>query len=1101
MRPARKAGLAAATAAALSLCPPALNAQTSLGRLVETPAATGSLFGIQGHKLSYLDDKGTPNQPGTPFSESLPGNGTRAGYLLKHGGIIPSSLRVSVGARQLQPGVDYFVDAANGMLFFAEPVRRMDSVRASYRFIAGQDGARSPLGLQSMGLNLRGTALSLAFGLSSDPAKGLDFSTYGLSLNSRFASGSTLKGLLYLSTPAGTQRNAQHEVRASLGPGPAKPKAEDAVSDHLIVQDLSLKSGAARIRASYQDIGLKFSGFQAMRQAHAKDADVMAQIGALEKERGIRRLGFGAGLAAGKNPGLSFDWDRIEDGTDQILRQQMGFDAGGLKLSYGTQEVGEGFKRFNDLREDARGQWARERGVRREDLSLSLAAGKGSGLSFSQNTVGDKSGSLSRQQLSVAGNGLRFSMTSRMADEEFGRLNDLTDAEKTALALDIRRQFDPNAQAAAVTPKDKEQIAREAGLDRSQMSFQAALARDSAFAWNSFRIADGKGTIGRQSFSLTTKNLRFSYLDQRISEDFQRLGTLSDFERSQFANERGIHRNALGLALALSPVSSFTFNRLSLGERNGSLSRESFSYTTKGAAFALNFARTDKSFNRVADLAMPDPEKAAINAERGFSRWDLAAKITGIRGLALDTYTYRARNAEDDLSRDVYRYFAAWDAGKTTRLTLLSEGAAFRKAGEDQDARDHQLYTLDLQPGRGLKLSMYHDRLDTVARAVEKPSVTTDFLHLETDRSRANNLTAETKRVAMSDGRFENTTLVDANYAVDKGLALHVKKLEIDRGDEPSSDMDMLEWKWQVLKGLAFAGMYAETRTNNDSDIVAQAFSLSGTLLPNLALAGTYTEIAQEGKPLKVSADVALSNPRPVNMGILKETSITARYGAVHDQGRKLSEAVSGKVATTVAKNQVAAEYTGMLDPKGGKAINRTLSLQTDPNPKRPLKAAILYRARNIRDDKVRLVRKYDASLRLGPRTQVAYACSSLPEDPAGNMLPVKSKSFKLVQAVNKGMSLGLDYTVQEDMARNTLVSRLGGVVNGKLDALTAVEVGYSVDVHSQGENRTDAHTLRLGYDHQVNGDNFLTVSTVYTMFRGDRPDDLLANLDFKTRF
>src|SRR5215471_17021460 len=77
-----------------------------------------------GQKLAYLDDKGAPKSATKPCLESLPGNGTRAGYMLSHGGIVPGSVRVSVGARSLRSGVDYGLDYASGMLVFTEPVRR-----------------------------------------------------------------------------------------------------------------------------------------------------------------------------------------------------------------------------------------------------------------------------------------------------------------------------------------------------------------------------------------------------------------------------------------------------------------------------------------------------------------------------------------------------------------------------------------------------------------------------------------------------------------------------------------------------------------------------------------------------------------------------------------------------------------------------------------------------------------------------------------------------------------------------------------------------------------------------------------------------------------
>src|SRR5205823_2971347 len=147
------------------------------------------------------------------------------------------------------------------------------------------------------------------------------------------------------------------------------------------------------------------------------------------------------------------------------------------------------------------------------------------------NAIQDSSGSLSQQSLSYSSKSLNFAMSNRSAGEKFARINDLTDAEKTALALDIRRQFNPTAAAAEVTAKDKEQIVKDAGLSRSRTSFSSLLGKSNAFAFNRFEIGDGKGRIDRQTLNVTAKGFAFNYLDQTIGDSFERLGAMSDFER------------------------------------------------------------------------------------------------------------------------------------------------------------------------------------------------------------------------------------------------------------------------------------------------------------------------------------------------------------------------------------------------------------------------------------------------------------------------------------------------------------------------------------------------------------------------------------------
>src|SRR5206468_3028060 len=122
----------------------------------------------------------------------------------------------------------------------------------------------SPLGLTGLRLDLKGgSSLNFGYGISADKASGLSFTTYGLALHAKPGKGSGLNGLFYISAPSSNNRNMMTDparLRSTAAPK-VDPKA--AVTDHLIAQDLNVKSGAASFRATYQDVGTKFTGFQA----------------------------------------------------------------------------------------------------------------------------------------------------------------------------------------------------------------------------------------------------------------------------------------------------------------------------------------------------------------------------------------------------------------------------------------------------------------------------------------------------------------------------------------------------------------------------------------------------------------------------------------------------------------------------------------------------------------------------------------------------------------------------------------------------------------------------------------------------------------------
>lgn len=1077
------------------------SSQLESGFVKAVPKVTMEGNVVDGQALAYLDANGAPKQATRRFSEVLRGNGTRGGYTLSHGGIVPGSLRVSVDARTLKINADYFVDYANGMLGFMEPVRRGSSISATYLYVEGQDGVRSQLGMSGLSLNLRGTKLSFGTGVSTG-ANGLDFNTYGLAMTSAIGTGGTLSGLFYLSTPNSNVSNRVMETRASNSAPTRKPSASDAKSGHLILQNLNMKSGNATFRANYQDVGLAFNGFQAMRAAHAGNQEMLGLLGALEKERGVKRLGFGAGLQFSPTSTFGVDWDQITDGSDEIVKQGLQFKSTGLSFRYATQEVGEKFNGFQRLREGEAAQWARERGIKREDIALDLTPGAGTALGFSRSQIGDRSGSVERDEFKLGLKNLNLFMSSRQSSERFGRLTSLTDADKTALALDIRRQYNPQAAAAEVTAKDKEQIGLEAGLKRDVLGFTSNLGKGASVSYAVSSLRDGGEGVTRNSFGLTTQGLTFSYLDQRISDGFSRIARLSDFERGQLGNERGIRRTSLNLGLALSKTSAFQFSQLGLSDASAGMTRQSFAYNTQGLTARLNLASTDKGFSRARDLAgLNDADRNAIESERGFKRMDFTANLTAIKGLNLSTYTYSANNAADRLSRDIFRHNLVWTPNKSTVINYLTEGNSAAADGRVMNGVDHQRITFDQQARNGVKISAFRDVVTTVAGGTKNPSVTTDYLKYETDRAKPANLLAEARRIDFGNGKFENLTHLDLNYRAAKNLGLRFNRLAIDRGADPSSETNLVQWNWQASKTVTVNGLYSLTSTNNNTDSTVRSLGITAPIGNMFNFTGAYTEAATRNANYRRVADFTLATAKPFDLLGMKQTNLAVTYSGIQDKGSLQKEQVAAKITGMVGQNQVALEYGGNLNEKRQSAFARSFSFVSDRNEKLPLHFDLTYKARNVNNGSVQLVRRYNASFRMDQATKLNFSYVSLPEDGAGNMQPIKGTTFGLNRLINKQMNFTLNYSNNLNLAQRTRVNNFAAILKGQTDRFSAVQVGYSVDISNLNGQNTNAHNISFAFDRNIDANHSFGISTVYTIDAARAKNSVQANVEFKSRF
>lgn len=1063
---------------------------------------SGSDFGsgsVTVQQLSYVDKKGNVTQPTKSAYEAIRGNGTRAGYMLSHGGVVPGTVRVSVGARILRANTDFYLDYASGMLVFAEAVRTFDSVSCSYSYVDGYDASRGVSGLPGMALNFKGTALNLAYGVSA--SNGANYNTYGLSMNSSVAKGASLKGLLYFSSAASSNGNIIARTSANQA-GPTRAAATKASNDRLIDQALTVNSGKASFRASYQDVGASFSGFQTMRQSLTGNADALSQIANLEKERGIKRMGFGAGLAVGKQGNLTADWGRVNDGSGTINQQTLALTSGALNLSYSAQQIGTGFSAFKNLRDAQAGQWAREKGISRSDLTMGFAPGKGSALSFNRQTIGDTAGAITRTGFGYTGKTMGFAFSSRQADQNFRRIGDLSDADKTALALDIRKQFNANATAGEVTQRDKEQIGLDAGLDRSRMSFNTALGKDSKAAFNQFRISDSAGDIQRRTMSLSGKGFTVDYLSQSIGSTFGRLGAMSDFERSQFGNEVGITRSHLAIGLAVSKTSSLAFTNSSATDAVGNMAKQSLTYTAKGLDFRMNTATVSKSFARANDLAgLQAPERQQIEAERGFKRTDYTLGFTGIKGLTLNSYVYSARNAADDLTRGVYRHALALTPDKASRITYLTEGNTNTSAGVISNGTRHSLITMDRSLGKGMRFSVSQDTVSTIANGLKASNVTNTFSHFETDRSKAANLMAEMRQIKSADGTFENTTLLDANFRAGKTMTFNLNHLAIDRGTRSSATTDMLRMNWQMSKTMAFAGQFGQTRTNDGNDASTKGISLSGPVGKMLALTGSYLETSVLGKNVRSVSDITMSSTKSFSFLGMSNANASLRFASTFDQHKTQTQTVGGKLQGMVGKNQLAFEYGGALAQNGTGGISRAISFVSDRNDKLPFHFDMMYKARNVNKGNVQLVRKYNFGYNMDKLTQMTYTYSSLPEDGAGNMVQTRNSVFSLKRTLSRSFNLALDYTTGRNIANGQGSRKLGANLTGRLSKVASLTAGYSVDINNINGANTNAHTFSLGLDRRIDADHVLAMTTSYTVNANGTANAAAANVEFRARF
>jgi hypothetical protein len=699
---------------------------------------------------------------GSAASDVLQGNGSGFGYALRYGGVVPGSERVSVNGRAYVRGRDYSIDYATGSLLFLKPVNQRESIQVMYRHspeLVGAGGTtKLPiLALQFGGLgNVRGLfALNGVERLQDGGIR--QRMSYGLTSSFNLGAGTSLSGVYFLSSQQGL-----HTFADPASPERRQGAAQPDILDRLLHQTIGLSQGAFHGSVTYTDVGTKFNGFEAMQGEGFSD-DLLNQW---KKERGITRLDYSFGFGQGGND-LTTLFNRISDGAGSIETRGLNLKAGGASLYWNSRWIDPEFARFKDLKEEERGQWAKEKGIGRESLGGAFAFA-GGGLKFDQNEIRDLGGAIRRSNYSLDTSLLTIGLYEQEIGSGFSRFHDLAEGEKG-------------------------QWAKEKGWKRSGFSLQLADLYGRKETWNSYQqheIHTADGDMSRRALNLTgagwgvlwksTKidagfggvgSLRGDEIDALISDahEFYGDGSKGKNDKKDVLRQAGIDRDYTRLTLD-QPFGKFAFDQLKMAEANGGIQRTRFGLDAGKLSFNYLDQEIDSGFGRMGDLL--EFERKLYANEVGLHRrqWSLGysfAKdgVLSLSDLAIDgeegglsrqrislkagnyDLTANFRKVDESFGRagdladpekqllSELRGFSQWDFSGKVKLLKNLQAELFLFDANNPTAgvgRDQTKYFLSWAPDGATSLSYLNDRLEQGSAAESL----NDYFHQKTSYSR-----------------------------------------------------------------------------------------------------------------------------------------------------------------------------------------------------------------------------------------------------------------------------------------------------------------------------------------------------------------------------
>jgi len=366
-------------------------------------------------------------------------DGTSPAVPLRNAGLIPGSESVDLDGRPLKKGVDYAIDYGSGTIYVMRPVRPGMALRAAYRFDktraqtqTGPNGSQfTPNGFR---LDFRGgNTLTLGLGMAErrDDGAVISSNVYGYRSNFTGGGGLRMQGMSVISD----QKRVQ--TTSLLENGKAEKPVEEG-QDRALIQSLGMNLMGGSLQADVQDIGRKFTGFSAFRNAGYEDA----KVNQFQKERGLRRLGFRLNDVGGPGLKLTTGLRAVRDGDQAIEWRNYGIKTNGVTLQYDSTHVDSGFKRFNDLAEGDREQLKREAGLRNERLTSQFDF-RGAKGGYQQLRVADDAGNgFQRRKFDLGVGAAKVQFGDQRVEAGFTRFTGLREADAGQLARErgMRRQ-------------------------------------------------------------------------------------------------------------------------------------------------------------------------------------------------------------------------------------------------------------------------------------------------------------------------------------------------------------------------------------------------------------------------------------------------------------------------------------------------------------------------------------------------------------------------------------------------------------------------------------------------------------------------------------
>jgi len=229
-----------------------------------------------------------------------------------------------------------------------------------------------------------------------------------------------------------------------------------------------------------------------------------------------------------------------------------------------------------------------------------------------------------------------------------------------------------------------------------------------------------------------------------------------------------------------------------------------------------------------------------------------------------------------------------------------------------------------------------------------------------------------------------------------------------------------------------------------------------------------------------------LATAKPISFaGLFKEMQFKWGFDNARDRSRWTRENRQMSWSAKVLNTFLAYDFKGQLAPNGRRATDKSFTITTDQDEKKPFRASFFYKERRLPDGEPIIIRNFSVVAKPSKNFELTHQLLTTPEVARGDAIlgsitqAQRLNRWKLDMKQNKNLTIGGSF--EEIMDQNRPLSRVGGlnlVINESTGS--PLKLFYGVEQADRTGHRYTTQRYSLQYD-QKPGKN-----QVFSIFAGN---------------